>query len=588
MSDLMDGLRSLGDHLDDYVRAERYYDGDPEEFFLSARIQRLLATAADRFRINMAKTPVNAVAARCRVAAVVVEGNDAATDVIQEIWEANDLDLHAQNWTRRAAEYGDAYVVAWPYEDDSLEDDDDEGGEDPSDVGLDPEAEAAGVELTYVAPTMGRMIYDTERPTRKLYFIMRWKENDRFRANVFYADRIERWIAKAGTKGTQIQEWERYDDAPIENPYGQIPVFHFRTDAPYGRPEHIDAYSLQDAINKLFITHIGSVEGEGAPQRYGLLDPASVLTENQDDPDWDDDADAPTDTSVATASSSLRGPGTMQILAGMKAVGEWGTADPERLLGPMSTYVRIMAHVTDTPIHHFDLERGDQPSGSALQKKDAPFQDKVRDRQRWFRATMRELWRFALKLRGITLAPGQQIDVRWEPPEVAGDTETWTVADLKRQAGVPTRQILLELGYQPDQVDEWLDETGEDMALAGRVNLLLTIAEAVQRLGTGIGFGILTKENASDIIEAVIGQVVPGVSLEVPEPEPGLIPADQGGILPGSSGVQAVGAGRGWGRSRWGAGRPASPRQSRSGSDGRHSRPAPEGTPTPAPPGGNR
>lgn len=508
--DLMRGLSELDEEFEGYVKADRYYEGDPDEFFASARLARLLAAAGERFRINLAKTPVDVVANRLRLASVSVPGDDAATALIEEIHNANDLDLHGPNFSRRATEYGDCYAIVWPFVDDAEESDEDEDGADPSDDQLDGEAVDAQVEISYVDPMHGRMIYDTERPNRKAYFVMRWTDGERRRANVYYADRIERYVTKVGTKGKAAEEWEEYEDGPVDNPYGEIPVFHFRTDAPYGRPEHYDAYGLQDAVNKLFVTQMGTTELHGFPQRVALLDPQAILDQANDGPDWDDDADATEDDSRPTSSNLRGGPGTMIELAGVRDVKEFTSADPQVFIQPFELYVRVIAQVTTTPLHYFDPS-GDQPSGESRRTADLPLDQKVGDRKRWFGATWAELWRFALKIRGREV---ETVDVRWEPNQVMGDESAWTVIQQKQALGVPQRQTLLEAGYSPEQVDEWLSQRADDMDLQRRVEILDKIGDAVQKLGSGVALGLFDAAAANEIISRIVGQTAPA-----PDPE---------------------------------------------------------------------
>lgn len=508
--DLMRGLAELDEEFEGYLKADRYYEGDPDEFFASPKLARLLAAAGERFRINLAKTPVDVVANRLRIASVSVPGDDKATALIEEIGNANDLELHGPNFARRAVEYGDCYAIVWPFDDGAEESDEDVTGADPSDVQLDDEAVDAMVEISYCDPMRGRMIYDSERPNRKAYFIMRWKDGDAVRANVYYADRIERYVTRAGTKGKHPEEWQEYEDGPIDNPYNEIPVFHFRTDAPYGRPEHYDAFGLQDAVNKLFVTQMGTTELHGFPQRVALLDPAAVLDQANDGPDWDEDAEALDGDSRPTSSNLRGGPGTLIELAGVKDVKEFTSADPKVFTDPFELYVRTMAQVTTTPLHYFDPS-GDQPSGESRRTADLPLDQKVGDRKKWLGATWAELWRFALKVRGLEV---ETVDVRWEPNQVMGDESAWNVIAMKQQLGVPQRQTLLEAGYAPEQVDDWLSQRADDMDLQRRVEVLDKIGDAVQKIGAGVATGIFDAGQANEIISRIVGQAAPA-----PDPE---------------------------------------------------------------------
>ena len=61
----------------------------------------------------------------------------------------------------------------------------------------------------------------------------------------------------------------------------------------------------------------------------------------------------------------------------------------------------------------------------------------------------------------------------------------------KIDAGVPTRQALLEAGYTTEQVDEWLTES-EDEDLMRPILALKELGAATQRLGTAVGFGVVS------------------------------------------------------------------------------------------------
>lgn len=73
--------------------------------------------------------------------------------------------------------------------------------------------------------------------------------------------------------------------------YGAVPVFHFRTREPYGRPEHRGTFGPQNAITKLSATLMATVDYQAFPQRYALMQARGA-----DDlfaPDPDDETAAP-------------------------------------------------------------------------------------------------------------------------------------------------------------------------------------------------------------------------------------------------------------------------------------------------------
>jgi hypothetical protein len=98
------------------------------------------------------------------------------------------------------------------------------------------------------------------------------------------------------------------------------------------------------------------------------------------------------------------------------------------------------------------------------------------------------------------------VDVKWKPLQVAVGLEDWNIIQAKIGNGVPVRQALIEAGYPEDEVDIWLvDETGAD--LVRRVALLNSIGTAIQAMSAGVAVGMVSPEQAGDIIARIIGAV---------------------------------------------------------------------------------
>lgn len=452
--DLKRGLAELEECSPEYARAETYYKGSVAEYFTSPRLQRLMKQAGIDVRFNFAKTPVNAVSDRLEINAIVASGSsetegNVATEVIRRVWEGNDLDLEAPGIMRNACKFGDAYVIVWPAE---------------SGHGIEG-GPIEGVEIHYNSPQTTRIIYDTERPNVPVFAIKKWAETDDdgvelHRVDLYYPDRIEKYISDVKTKGEEAKDYHEFvdeegDEWPYANPFDQIPVFHFRTDRPYGVPLHKDFYGPQDAINKLIISHLSSVDFSAFPQRYALEE----LGKDTSDVMGDDDADLTFDADAAGVDDDQEQlksePGTVWMLKNIKSAGQFESARPEVFTDPMAVYLRAGAQITNTPLHYFDPS-GDQPSGESLRTAEAPFIKMVRYLQMSFGSTWRQVFEFVLAIMDVN---NDGIQVNWAPPQSAGDQEFWDVAEKKIRAGVPVRQILLEAGYTADQVDEWLTAT---------------------------------------------------------------------------------------------------------------------------------
>jgi hypothetical protein len=502
MTDLMIGLGALAENFDDYEIAETYYEGCPDELIGNAQLRRLLVQGGygERFRINLAKTPVDALLGKVQISSITTdsEAGDAALALLRE---DNLMELQEGETHRRTFEYGDAYLIVWP----DAQDDDTEDG--------DRSLAASKVQISYNSPQTVRMIYDDDHPNRKKFAVKSWFNGSRWRADLYYPDRIEPYISKTKERPTTDDGWEPYTEDegtwPLVNPYGEIPVFHFRNGLPYGRPEHKDAYAPQDAVNKIVATQMASTDSQGFPQRYGLLDPEAVLNENNDDPfrDNETEVDSTVDASRKGQRSGLRGgPGTMLFLAGLKEVGQFATADSKNFMDPLEVYVRLMAQVTTTPLHYFDPS-GDQPSGESLRAADAPLIAKARNRKQYLTPTWQDVYKFALKLMGVVVA---SVDVQWAPDTTIDDVAGWEVIEKKIANGVTQDQALREAGYTDEQVENFLDANQEEMALQRRIELLNSTADAIQKLGAGVATGVISQQQVDALITRIIGEQSPG------------------------------------------------------------------------------
>lgn len=502
VEDLMQGIAELDDAREGYDQAQEMYDGSAPEVFASSRIRAALAATGVDFKLNFARTPVDAVVDRLEIAAITSSDEDH-NKVIADVWTDNQLDLEAPDIHRKACSLGDAYVIVLPRED--------------------GQGNVVGVDIHYNSPLTVRAVYSAENPREVDFYVKRWCEKgargaDFQRAELYYRDgTIERWTTKPGAKGEQAGDWvawtatpdEGEDEDPdswrIEGEFSRAPVFHFRTDRPFGVPEHYGAYGPQNAINKLSMTHMGTVDYQGFPQRYGLTDAATSDTSDFD-PAGDDFLDYEVDdgTSDTGDESSLKsGPGEFMILRGIRAAGQFDAAKPDIFLDPITFYIRAMAQITTTPVTMFDDQTGQEISGESRRQKDAQFVKKVQNRQLSFGATWRMVFTFALELLGY---PDATVDVRWAPPATVEDKTGWETTALKIQNGVPRRQALLEAGYREEQVDVWL--AGVDEAeLARRVEVLARVADSAQRLGTATALGAVTPEQVQGLLAGVLSDV---------------------------------------------------------------------------------
>lgn len=522
--DLAAGLTALLAAMPDYERAARYYDGKPDEWFSNPRLARKLQNTAN-LRLNFAQTPVNAVVEGLELAAVTVVGTDTdkAQAALDGIREHNEMDLELQNLFLRACEYGDAYLM----------------------LDVDEEADDGATptpELFYNSPLVGRMMYRNDNPRRPAYYVRRWHCNDprtetmRYRLNLVYADKVERYVtSNTEHKGLLAEEFEPYvgpgDDTDEDDPhiidhplseYG-IPfgVYHLRAGGrPYGNPEHVNAYGPQDAINKLAIIHLDTADYMSAPQRWAL---ENLESTNSTEDDIDDIYRSEQVASAAEGTTGVdpvdpvrqrsrnkltAGPGGMHFFKGITEVGQFDPADVSGFLESIVLYIKIMAHVSTTPAYHFDLP-GEVPSGESQRAANKPLNDKRRNRQMSFTGPIRRALQDALTVVGFADTP---VTLQWAALEVVDDADGWATAANKIAAGVPLRQVFLDQGFTTVQLDAWgipASKYISGITLTQQAALFAAIGDGAQKMAAAVALGTMTNEQVAEVVQALIDAATP-------------------------------------------------------------------------------
>jgi hypothetical protein len=419
---LKEQVLAVTDRRNDYEEAGAYYEGEVAEVFATAGLRRAMRKTGYRSRLNFCRPVVDAVQNRLEIAAV--QGtSDTGSKVIDETWEFNELGLDSNEIHRWALVYGDCYAMVWP---------DEEGN----------------IEISYNTPLTTTIVYDPEHPRRKLYALKMWESEDGTHLNIYGPDTIDKYFtqSKEVTEGAQ---WSLQDS--IENPFGEVPVFHFRTMRPFGRPEHKDAFDAQNYINKQFIQSMITADYQGAPQRYAL----SKIESSSEIEDFEEG-----DTDRENIGALKNGPGEVWYMKGVDKVGEFKPADPEVFWKPIKDTVRSMASLTNTPLHYFE-KTGNVPSGEALRVAEAPLIKKVADRKQSFGQSWRDLFKFVLKANGLE----EDVQVKWVEVESLDELERLDAALKKRNEGLSLQQVMREQGYDEEVFARVIAEAKEERDL---------------------------------------------------------------------------------------------------------------------------
>lgn len=441
-------IDEIREHEKQYEEYDNFFDGRVEEIYASSKVRQLLAKSGlnDLDAINFAKIPCVALANRLKITGITATTPDGTdlSQYVSEIWDRNLMGWFTPDTHLKTSYLGDYYTLVWPV--------------------MDDRNKIVAVDIRVNSPMTTRVFYDPEDPLLKVAAVKVWTylnehNKQESRANFYFPDRIEKWVTHEDCDGAghDASDWVQAleSDDPeswvIPNPYGEVPIFHHRTDFPYGRPDNKDAFVPQIMINKLVISHASVIDFQNFPQRYLLADPTDDTSFGgaDSDPDFpNDDDDDP--ESPYNASRFRADPGSVWISTARSA-GQFQAATPDTFIAPFNRYVLAMSQITQTPMHEFDPS-GQPPSGESLKVADAPLVNRAEMRKLLEGTTWVDVYTFALELLGHE---GAVVTISWKSSATSPGAEEWDLAIKKLELGVPREVVLSELGYKPDDIATW-------------------------------------------------------------------------------------------------------------------------------------
>lgn len=486
------GLKLLADRRPQYEAGKSYYDGDRAEVFANAAIAAALNAEAKAHPVNLAHIPVDAVIDKVNLTSITAKETAAETQ-LSAVLDANDVEDEADDWQRKAGYFGDYYVIVDPLDEDE-------------------QGRASKVDIVGASPLSTVMVYKGKDGRTPLFAVRRWLEGKVPHASVHYDDVDCLLVGIEGSDGTEAKGFtpdldDDGDDESWRVPHsgGRILVVHYAVDGkPYGTPLHRKAWGPQDAITKVSATNLATVDAQGFPTRYALLDPAADVDDDIDD-DFGDDGlpvpegqtSSPDGMTKPTRGSKLKtGPGLIHMLAGIKSVGQWDAAEASGFLLNLDYYTRVMAVATGTPLFEFDLT-GEQPSGESRRRASARLNKHARKVMRSFTKAHEALGDTVLGVLGIDNAT---VTASFQPVETETDAEGLELVGKKVEQGVPLRTALLEAGYSAEQVNEWWPEGEPNVS----PKLWPLLGKMLTDLGSAQTLGAITAADASALLPAII------------------------------------------------------------------------------------
>ncbi|MGB4988157.1 MAG: phage portal protein, partial [Pyrinomonadaceae bacterium] len=458
-----------------YERPERYYNGEHDLRFATEKFESTFGTLFREFALNLCPVVCDAVRDKLRITGFSLDSLDAAEPpylrkssafpslaandhggsaskrggtapgkfiggdgkpqafrtssgeaagvetLSRSIWHRNRMATRSGEVHKEALKTGDAFVIVWP--------------------------DAAG--RAAIHPNRAANItavYDEDSPGRIAWAAKTWRAADkRVRLNLFYPDRIEKYISKAESEGSLPAAKEfaplgsrgvgekrsggrtnsstpalLHSSPVIPNPFGIVPVFHFANNADLGSPGRSEleaAIPVQDGLNKSVLDMLVAMEFSAFRQRWV----AGIEV------DYDEAGKA-----VQPYSAGVE---KLWVASNSDArFGDFEAAALDQFLKVKDSFRVDIASVTGTPLHYFLQQTGDFPSGESLRRSETRFLAKVRDRQESFGQVWADVMAFALQIDGH---PPTQLITEWEDPSPISERERLENLLLKKQLGLP-------------------------------------------------------------------------------------------------------------------------------------------------------
>lgn len=411
-----------------YEKTERYYRGEHNLAFASEKFQNTFGTLFREFALNLCPVICDALRDKLKITGFSADFRDTTglrrgdaglnTDV-KRIWQRNRMATRAGEIHKEALKNGDAYVIVWP--------------------GANGEAIIYGNKAASCTA-----IYDDEIPGSIIWAAKYWRMgNARFRLNLFYPDRIERYVSDGKYEGflPDPKEFvpfsESSDDYILSNPFGVVPVFHFANNADIGMPgvSELDAaIPIQDGLNKSVLDMLVAMEYSSFRQRWA----AGIELE----------ADEQTGVMAEPFKSGVDRLWTTQNPDAK--FGDFQAADLNQFLNVKDGFRADIASVTGMPLYYFAPHTQGFPSGESLRKSETRFLAKVRDRQESFGQIWSEVAEFALRAEGS--GTENRLITMWEDPAPLTDREFLENLVIKKQLGISASHALSEAGYGDEEI----------------------------------------------------------------------------------------------------------------------------------------
>lgn len=423
-SDIKSALARISANQFKYKDYYDYYTGRHQLNFASDKFKNKFGKRLQKLRENLCKTVVTAPQSRLEVINFLADKKNTENPA-WKLWKRSKMPLHSGAIHREAFKTGDAYLIVW--------------------------TDATGMVRFYPQIAANITVFRNSETDEIERAAKAWQGADGFYyLTLYYPDAIEKYVTRGKTSvlPTEAKHFvERHvpgEEFPLPNPFGRVPVFHFRFDADmqdFGNSLLTDVIPLNDALNKSWADILGAQEENMRRRRFvaGMQVEVDEETGKKINPFKPDD-----DILFADDSETK--------------FGEFSDADLEQMIAVKQEAVKDIALVSGIPPSYFNLEQsGTAISGEALRKLEARFIAIVQDAQRSFGETWGEAISFALDAAGEN-SEKLEIETQWTDAAPISETELLDNAAKKLNLGWSIEQIQRDFGLSDEQITKMLEE----------------------------------------------------------------------------------------------------------------------------------
>ena len=419
MSDVTRAFKHFKDVYLKYCAYYDYFDGNQPLRYSTERLKLAFEQIRPKFRQNWCAVVINAVLDRMDLYGWNV-ADETMNAVLADIWAEAGLSLESNEVHESALVCGESFLIGW-------------------------KEEGMPLEFYFNDPRRAACFYDSDRPKIKTYAAKWWDADDGCHLLLYYPDRLERYLAP----GKMMSELRTQDDANAfrlepdgitANPFGMIPVFHFRNSLRSHESDLKNVTEIQDAINKLFCDMMVTAEFSAFPARYVISSAEIDTLQNAPNMIWD-------------LPAGLEGQQNTQV-------GTLEAANLNNYSGQIEALAQSISSITRTPRHYFD-HQSNQISGEALITMEAPLVKKVYQKRELFGDVWQEVGQFALLANGYIIRKND-VTCQWTKAEADQPLTEAQIIVNYRNGGLPLKSALRLSGYTEAEIQIIEEEAAEE------------------------------------------------------------------------------------------------------------------------------